>query len=233
MPAEALVLIELPNIAKIDSEIAQEVAATASAMAKTPIGVISPDPLSLIVVGTLAFDEEKGSEASVDSGSGAEFARLFGIYSGQIQARVERVWRRPRTPVNEGSDLAKSANSVEYFRCQVQIVQDSNGGVQEIQLPSCNGSVAWQRSLVLAIQHSSPLPVPPSPAVFGHTISLNFTGYAYITGSSDDEYETFPPASQAEMPIVNSTQFVSDALLYGPVNQTPSPAPSSVTSDRP
>jgi hypothetical protein len=125
----------------------------------------------------------------VDSGDGAERARLFGIYSGQIQARVERVWRRPRTPVNDGGDSTNPRNSVEYFHCNVQIVQDPIGNVQEILLPNCNGSVTWQRSLVLAIQQASPLPAPPSPAVFSHTMALNFVGFAYIAGTSDDEYE--------------------------------------------
>ena len=96
----------------------------------------------------------------------------------------------------------KTPTSVEYFHCQVQIVQDSSGNVQEILLPNCNGSVAWQHSLVLAIRQASPLPAPPSPTVFSPAIALEFVGYAYIAGGPDDEYETASTATlQATIPI--------------------------------
>jgi hypothetical protein len=187
--ADALVFVDLPKTAKTADEIYEALASVRAAIVKTPIPVTHPDPSPPRDVETLALSEDKDSESSVDSGDGAERARLFGIYSGQIQARVERAWRRPRTPVNDGGDSTKASNSVEYFRCRVQIVQDSIGNVQEILLPNCNGSATWQRSLVLAIQQSSPLPAPPSPTVFSHTMALNFVGFAYVAGTSDDEYE--------------------------------------------
>jgi hypothetical protein len=187
--ADALVFVDLPKTAKSADEIYEALASVRAAIINSPIPVTHPDPSPPRDVETLALSEDKDSESSADSRDGAERARLFGIYSGQIQARVERVWRRPRTPVNDGGDSAKASNSVEYFRCQVQIVQDSIGNVQEILLPNCNGSVTWQRSLVLAIQQASPLPAPPSSTVFSHTMALNFVGFAYIAGTSDDEYE--------------------------------------------
>ncbi len=187
---DALVFIDLPKIGKTTDEVDDAPASVRAAIKDSPIPVTHPDPSTPKDVETLALSEEKDSASSVDSGDGAERARLFGIYTGQIQARVERVWRRPRTPVNDDSDSTKTTNAVEYFRCRVQIVQDSIGNVQEILLPNCNGSVAWQRSLVIAIQQASPLPAPPSPTVFTRTLALNFIGFSYIRGGSEEGYDT-------------------------------------------
>jgi hypothetical protein len=189
-PADALVFIDAPKTAKATDEIHDALASVRAAIKDRPIPVTHPDPSPPRDIEILALSEDKDSESSVNTGDGAERARLFGIYSGQIQARIERVWRRPRTPVNDGSDSTKTTNSVEYFLCQAQIVQDSIGNVQEILLPNCNGSAAWQRSLVLAIQQASPLPAPPSPTVFSRAITLDFVGYTYIAGAPDDDYET-------------------------------------------
>jgi len=159
------------------------------AMKTTPIKIDrleSPAPLTLE---TLALDEEKQSESFSDNNDGAERARLYGIYSGQIQARIERIWTRPRTPVNDVSSSTKTKDAVDYFHCQVQVVQDSDGNVREVLLPNCNGSPAWQHSLVIAIQHASPLPAPPSPKVFTRSLSLDFTGYRYIAGAPEEGYE--------------------------------------------
>ncbi len=114
--------------------------------------------------------------------------RWNGIYSGQMRARIERIWERPRSPVNESVDPS-ALNRADYFNCQVQIRQDSRGNVLEVLLPNCNGSWKWQRSLVLAIQHASPLPAPPDVSVFSNSVTLTFIGYTYAEGMSEDEYE--------------------------------------------
>jgi hypothetical protein len=188
-PEDALVFIDLPKVGKTTDEFDEALASVRAAIENSPIAVTHPDPSPLRAVETLAPSEDQDSESSISTGDGAERARLLGIYSKQIRARVERIWRRPRTPVQEGTDSAKAANSVDYFQCQVQIVQDSSGNVQEILLPNCNGSTAWQRSLVLAIQHASPLSAPPSPTVFSRTLTMIFTGDSYTSGSSPDDYE--------------------------------------------
>jgi TonB C terminal len=188
---EALVLLDLSASARTNTDNSKEVASVSMSRKGSSIAIMRPDPSAMLTVKMLEFDTEpeKASEAPVDTGNGTELARLFGIYSGQIQARVERIWRRPRTPINEGGRGLKTAADTEYFLCQVQIVQDSVGNVQEILLPICNGSFAWQHSLVAAIQQSSPLPAPPNPSVFNHTMTLVFTGYVYSADSADDEYE--------------------------------------------
>jgi hypothetical protein len=145
---------------------------------KTPVNVDQPAFLE-----TLALSEDEPAKPATDTGDSAEQARLFGIYTGQIQARIDRVWLRPRSPVNETDDTGDS------FQCEAQIVQDSKGNVQEILLPRCNGSASWQHSLVVAIQQASPLPAPPSAKVFSKSITLSFVGLAYALSSSEDGYE--------------------------------------------
>jgi hypothetical protein len=128
---------------------------------------------------------------------------LFGIYSGQIQARIARVWRRPRTPVNESRTQHQGALGEEAFQCQVRIIQDNQGYVQEILLPQCNGSAAWQRSLVIAIQQASPLPAPPDPAVFTNALTMTFTGFEYRPDSLADEYEMEAPRGSVQSRVIN------------------------------
>jgi hypothetical protein len=197
-PAENLVLINLVS-SNIDKDSDGSPVLARMTIKLTSVPALRPDPPPLLDLGTLATIEEQESAVPADNGVGDERARLVGIYSNQMKARVERIWRRPRTPVVEGSDESKPANAVEYFQCQVQIVQDSRGYVQEVLLPDCNGSVAWQRSLVMAIQQASPLPAPPSPTVFNRTVALDFVAYPYASGAPNDDYEpepikTTPPA---------------------------------------
>jgi hypothetical protein len=161
---------------------------------KSPADVDPPAPLN---IEALALSENQVSESTNGSGDGAVFARLFGIYTGQIQARIDRVWRRPRTPINENVAESKPTEAEESFQCEAQIVQDARGNVQEILLPRCNGSPAWQRSLVLAIQQASPLPAPPSAKVFQSSVTLRFVGLGYRAGEPEDGYE-FAPRKMAQ-----------------------------------
>jgi hypothetical protein len=191
-PAESLVFIDLPKTATTDNLVDQSLVYLRMAKKKTPIMVMPPDPSPLLNVETLPLEDEKQSASSVDSGDGTERARLVGIYTGQIQARIERIWLRPRSPVNETASPTNTANTDESFQCQVQIIQDGKGYVQEVLLPHCNGSAAWQHSLVLAIQQASPLPAPPSPTVFSHSIALILVGLPYSAGAPEGDYEIVP-----------------------------------------
>ena len=196
-PAESLVLISLPTTAVSNQATAQNPVSSLPDLktmkTKSPVDV---DPPALLNIEALALSEEPVSNPTSGSGDGADLARLFGIYTGQIQARIDRVWRRPRTPINENASGEKPADADESFRCDAQIIQDVRGNVQEILLPRCNGSAAWQRSLVLAIQQASPLPAPPSIKVFTQSITLEFVGQQYVQGASNEEYQ-FPPREVA------------------------------------
>jgi hypothetical protein len=188
---EGLVLITLPTIANSTREDVQVISSLPTLSKLTAVVPVNPDPPALLNIEILTLGEEQASQSTADAGDGAEQARLFGIYTGQIQARIERIWRRPRSPVNENASPVAPATD-ESFQCQAQIVQDAKGSVLEILLLRCSGSLAWQRSLVTAIQQASPLPAPPSASVFSHSITLNFLALAYVPGSPDDDYEIAP-----------------------------------------
>jgi hypothetical protein len=123
-------------------------------------------------------DEEIASEADGDQSG---HSLLFGRYMGQISARVERAWLRPRSVPKEGS-----------FACRVQIQQDRRGMVQEVTLEKCSQDLQWQASLVKAIEGASPLPAPPDAAVFSNLLTLEFDSDAYVVGRSDEGFEPRP-----------------------------------------
>jgi hypothetical protein len=206
-PSDTLVLIELPISGKSDRDRPAETPAAGAAANQILVAVIRPEPSQMMDVEAMQIESQndEASKAPLDSGNGAEFARLYGIYSGQIQARVERAWYRPRTPVNEGDRGLNAATKAEYFRCQARIIQDSGGNVQDVLLPRCNGSIAWQRSLVTAIRQSSPLPAPPNPKVFSPAVILEFTGYPYGAGVPDEGYERAPIRPMQTQSSINAS----------------------------
>jgi hypothetical protein len=192
---ESLVLITLPTRSNSSAAAALDdsLLPVLNKLART--SPVDPDPPKLLNVDILSLGEEQASQTTTAQGDGAEQARLFGLYTGQIQSRINRAWRRPRTPVQtvEGADTSDVS-----FQCEAQVVQDGEGNVLEILLPRCNGSSAWQLSLVTAIRQASPLPAPPNPSVFSRSITLKFVGVAYGADSHEDEYE-IPPREQVQV----------------------------------
>lgn len=120
---------------------------------------------------------------------------LYGRYVGQIHARVDRAWRRPRTAI--GSPI---------FQCQVQIDQDRRGRVGEVTLLQCNGDARWRLSLVHAVAAAAPLPAPPDPAVFARHVLLEFRAMAYSPGMPVGPYETIDSPTAAAGPLGPNTQ---------------------------
>jgi TonB C terminal len=187
---ESLLLITLPTTANSSQAATQNLVSSLPDLSKMKIkSPVNANPPALLNLESLALSEDQGLKSAANDSDRADQARLLGIYTGQIRARIDRVWRRPRTPVNEDNPPAATADAGDSFQCQAQIVQDGGGNVQEILLPRCNGTAAWQRSLVQAIQQASPLPAPPSVKAFNHSISLEFIGLPYAAGSPVDEYE--------------------------------------------
>jgi hypothetical protein len=124
---------------------------------------------------------------------------MFGRYQGQISARIERAWIRPRTPVDDSKGNATALDNAQRetpFVCQVQIRQDPRGNVEEVLLLHCNGTEAWRHSLVVAINQSSPLPAPPIPSVFARNVTMTFEAQPYEPGAPEYEYEG-PPTGGA------------------------------------
>jgi hypothetical protein len=126
------------------------------------------------------------SSASGQTDDLSGLGTMYGRYLGQIHARIDRAWRRPR-----------SAIGAPLFQCQVQLDQDRLGRVEQVTLLQCNGDTSWQISLVHAIEAASPLPAPPTPAVFAHHVLIAFRATAYTSGADAELYEppTIVPAS--------------------------------------
>jgi len=130
-------------------------------------------------------DVDTGHDKPIGSGQPDPGRQLlFGRYIGQITARIERAWMRPRTPIEN-----------PFFACRVRITQDRKGVVQEIELVRCNGNARWQTSLVQAIQTASPLPAPPDADVFTGRLTLDLQSAAFVPGGSAEGFE--PDASLA------------------------------------
>jgi hypothetical protein len=177
-PVMTLILISDPRITKTSPDPA-EIPSSGVSPNDSNVRVLSPDRNPVVDLTQVA---DSAIEQSPEAHDIAERALLFGRYMGQINARIERAWLRPRTEI--GSAL---------FECQVAITQDSAGNVTEVTLQDCNGDGRWQQSLVSAIQSASPLPRPPDPAVFSSTLTLRFESTAY---STDRRADGFEPASR-------------------------------------
>jgi len=134
------------------------------------------------------YSDAGSGQTDGQSGSGEKYGR----YLGQIRARIDRAWLRPR-----------SAIGAPIFQCLVQVDQDRVGRVQEVTLLSCNGGASWQLSLVHAIEAASPLPAPSDEAVFVHHVLLAFRAMAYAPGEPAELYEPAHAARASGDPRVN------------------------------
>lgn len=116
----------------------------------------------------------------------SDLGALYGRYIGQMDARIERAWQRPR-----------SAIGTAMFQCEVEVWQHRDGTVQTVTLRRCNGTTAWQQSLVRGIHAASPLPAPPDPSLFVHRLILHFEAVAYHGGQPADAYASGPSSASA------------------------------------
>jgi TonB C terminal len=161
--------------------------------------IILPKPslqrIARVILPTLdasVLDETDQQSLSEANGDQVGRSVLFGRYMGQISARVERAWIRPR--ISPGNS---------YFACRVNITQDRHGNVQEVILEKCSDQPQWQVSLVRAIQAASPLPAPPDPTVFSNLVTMEFDSVAYVAGAAGEGFE--PLAVDLEIGQVRST----------------------------
>ncbi len=113
-------------------------------------------------------------------GDTPEGALMYSRHMGQITARIERAWIRPRSSTGSGQ-----------FKCRVEIEQDGRGNVEKVTPQECNADSIWRLSLVHAIQAASPLPVPPDPAVYRKSMILEFESPSLEAGGREEGFE--PP----------------------------------------
>ena len=156
--SERLILIELSAVSVADVAPARPLLAE---LASTPnlLKVMGPDSLPLQPL----FSDENGESTASQPADVIARTQLIGLYEGQIRARIERAWIRPRTPLAD-----------RLFRCRVRIWQDEHGNVRDVRLQECEGTPDWFESMVTAIKAASPLPAPPNPAVFADTFEMSF-----------------------------------------------------------
>jgi hypothetical protein len=205
-PADALMLITLIDNPSPDTDPLGGAPLPALALdsIRGPIKVAEPTWVSV------AGSDDNPTDSppvAVDAGDSPQRALMYGHYTAQIGARIERAWIRPRSSVTPAASRGgrDQVEDDQRFRCKAQIRQDINGYVHEVLLLACNGTEEWRRSLVVAINQASPLPSPPVPKVFSASISLIFEAEAYRPGAPADEYES-AGKSAASVPIVPTTR---------------------------
>lgn len=185
-----LIMVDLPS----DSEawVEEDIVSAGVAESDLLILVASGDPAPLLE--PQQFESEEIDESAAHTaGDPAIQSKLFGSYTSQIDARIRRAWRKPRSPIAPPTQDAEGRiRQKDVFTCNARITQAQDGRVTEVELIQCEGSTEWQMSLVNAIQRASPLPSPPSPTVFTNVLTLSFEGRAYVPGYREDEYESRP-----------------------------------------
>jgi hypothetical protein len=166
------------DLTQTDDE--RALARAAGAQPEVPGPVLQAIILSEPFVPKAVEDSIEESTANLSENTETESVsfRIYARYVGQIDARIERAWARPRT-----------TPGVDLFSCAARIEQDKAGNVIEINLLRCNGDTRWRQSLLHAIRVSSPLPAPPDPSVFRRTLTLTFTSLPYSNTSNPDLYE--------------------------------------------
>lgn len=140
-----------------------------------PLMVLSPDPLPAAEAAEMAEASASSSEPAADQ---TQHALLYGRYLGQVQARIERAWSRPRGDIGAPT-----------FSCRVRIEQDRLGNVVDIAVDHCNGTERWRQSLLTAVRTASPLPAPPDPSVYADRIWLAFRSERFRAETSTEGFE--------------------------------------------
>lgn len=190
-PRETLFLVNLPQPSALETH--RELTSTGALLTDPSVTILADDSLPSVTYPDDAIIDADAQQEP-ESESASVRAQMFGRYRGQISARINRVWRRPRTSLEEAREGLPPSwvrpSSGERFHCQARISQGAAGEVQEIELIGCNGTVAWQQSLARAIQAASPLPAPPIPSVFSTVITLAFESDLFSPSASAEGFET-------------------------------------------
>lgn len=156
-----------------------------------PVLVLSPDA-------SPARQSDAKSEGTPDTSLSdtaadrTQHAIFYGRYLGQVQARIERAWMRPRTEIG-----------ASQFSCRARVTQDRRGDVVDIRLDHCNGTARWQLSLESAIRTASPLPAPPDPSVYADRLWLTFQSGGFRPDGSPDGFE---PENRQTVVAANQSQ---------------------------
>jgi len=118
----------------------------------------------------LAAKQKAQAEADLRAEIAAENARLEAERSGvldeyvrAIQSAIENKWNKP-------------LSAQPGLECRVNVVQLPTGDVYDAKVDAghCNGDEAVRMSIEAAVKKASPLPKPPSQAVFERNLIVTF-----------------------------------------------------------
>jgi hypothetical protein len=178
-PVMTVIIINEPSLAERTTVVQPEVVASRGlAPADLPIVVLSPDALPATEIEANSEKDQNSLAPPEAVGDETQHALLYGRYLGQLQARIERAWMRPRTGIG-----------AQRFSCRARIEQDRQGDVVGIKLTECNGGERWQQSLLSAIRTASPLPAPPDASVYADRLWLSFESAGFRIGGSTEGFE--------------------------------------------
>jgi colicin import membrane protein len=108
-----------------------------------------------------AEDQLQKDLAAENARMQAERSGVLDEYIRLIEDKIERNWNRPLS--------AKPG-----LECIVNVVQLPTGDVADVRVGRCNGDDAVVRSIEAAVRNASPLPKPPSQAVFERNLIVTF-----------------------------------------------------------
>jgi hypothetical protein len=135
---------------------------------------LTPAILHLVIdpPSNLLLEDEDHSDSVTSPTDEVGDSKLAGRYLGQLNARVERAWIKPQTAI--GSPV---------FSCTVEVHQDPLGNILKTTLLTCNGTPAWQQSLLAAIHSASPFPAAPDPSLVRRRLRLQFESTAVVAAA--------------------------------------------------
>lgn len=174
--AEQMILIDLGTVSESLPDVSRPASPVQLAAAPALLQMLGPDSLPLKPL----FVDPEGESSTPTEADLIARTQLVGLYEGQIRARIERAWRRPRTPLAD-----------RQFNCRVKVEQDARGNVLSVKLQTCEGTQDWFDSMIHAVKAASPLPAPPNRAVFAGTFQMSFHALSYQEGENE---EGFAPA---------------------------------------
>jgi len=91
----------------------------------------------------------------------AENQKLLAQYVYQIQRKVEANWNAP-------------ASMIKGWSCEVLVLQNRFGEVQNVQMKKCTGSEAFKSTVERAVRKASPLPEAPNNDIFEKKLNFIF-----------------------------------------------------------
>ncbi|WP_162932108.1 TonB family protein [Solimonas sp. K1W22B-7] len=105
---------------------------------------------------------QPGPVAAAGQAEPSRLARAQQDWAADIGRQVRRHWQKP------------TEDAPGNFGCQVHVELESDGAVRLASLARSCGSDALDRSLLMAVQEASPLPLPVYAPAFDPVLNITF-----------------------------------------------------------